>query len=279
MVSEEFIRHAESHLQVLLPGNIDFRADSSPSPPTTQQQQPPAELVGCVTQSREEVKTWVCSNLNAGVLLHSCSGFDTWALGRRYFLDPRIQVAEAVQQGTQIHDSFAALSLLIIFRCRHAMLFRVHWPHRNSGMLILQTIDALPDSGFKLGLRWVRAGAATLNQPKAQGNQFRALVQCTTLRLRWPPTTRKHLVLRQDFANYFNYHNYIDSHKFPVIAGQTRIDNKAESFNCLPELYWPMPRWNHEWQWSSGPLQAIALACFSWFPNAWPLDLLRLWAK
>ena len=77
MVSEEFIRHAESHLQVLPPGNIDFRADSSPSPPTTQQQQPPAELVGCVTQSREEVKTWVCSNLNAGVLLHSCSGFDT----------------------------------------------------------------------------------------------------------------------------------------------------------------------------------------------------------
>ena len=76
MVREEFIRHAERHMQVQPPGTIDFRAHSSPSPPPSPRQPPSAELVGCVTpsQSRDEVKTWVRSN--AGVLLRSCRGFD-----------------------------------------------------------------------------------------------------------------------------------------------------------------------------------------------------------
>ena len=67
---EEFIRHAELHLQVR-------PAESSPSPPPTQRQlrqQPPAELIECVTQSRYEVKAWVRSN--TGVLLRSGGGFD-----------------------------------------------------------------------------------------------------------------------------------------------------------------------------------------------------------
>ena len=46
MVREKFIRHAERHMQVRPP------SDSSPSPPPSQQLQPPAELVGCVTQRR-----------------------------------------------------------------------------------------------------------------------------------------------------------------------------------------------------------------------------------
>ena len=77
MVRKEFIRHAERHLQVLPTGTIDFRAYSSPSPPPTPRQllqPPPADLVWCVTQSRDEVKVWVCSS--AGVLLHSCRGFN-----------------------------------------------------------------------------------------------------------------------------------------------------------------------------------------------------------
>ena len=40
-------------------------------------QPPPAELVGCVSQSRGEVKAWVRSI--ARVLLCSCTGFYTWA--------------------------------------------------------------------------------------------------------------------------------------------------------------------------------------------------------
>ena len=56
---------------------IDFRSESSPlAPPMPRQPQqpPPAELVGCATQSRDEVKAWVRSN--AGVLLRSGGGFD-----------------------------------------------------------------------------------------------------------------------------------------------------------------------------------------------------------
>ena len=52
MVREEFIRHAESNMQVQPP------SESSPSPPPSPRQPPQAELVGCVTvtQSRDEVK-------------------------------------------------------------------------------------------------------------------------------------------------------------------------------------------------------------------------------
>ena len=77
IVREEFIRHAERHLQVWPPGAIDFLADSSPSPPPTQRKlrQPPlAGSVECVTQSRHEVKAWARSN--ARVLLRSGTGFD-----------------------------------------------------------------------------------------------------------------------------------------------------------------------------------------------------------
>ena len=76
-VREGFIRHAERHLQVLPTGSFGFRANSSPSPPTTPRQprQPPQEdLVGCLTQSRDEVKGWVRSN--AGMLLLSSRSFD-----------------------------------------------------------------------------------------------------------------------------------------------------------------------------------------------------------
>ena len=115
--------------------------DSSPSPPQRPRQphprprQPPqAELVGCVTQSRDEVKASVCSN--AGVLLSSGRGFDTCALGRQYFLEPGIQVGGAVWLKVhRIHDSFAALSLLIIIHCRHSVPF--HQPYGNCGVLIL----------------------------------------------------------------------------------------------------------------------------------------------
>ena len=56
MVLEEFIRHSDRHMQVLPPGAIDFRAYSSLSPPPLPLQQSQAELVGCVTLSRDEVK-------------------------------------------------------------------------------------------------------------------------------------------------------------------------------------------------------------------------------
>ena len=70
MVREEFIRHAlaERHMQVRPP------SDSSPSPPPSPRQPPPAELVGCVTQSRDEEKAWDRSNTS--VLLRSGRGFD-----------------------------------------------------------------------------------------------------------------------------------------------------------------------------------------------------------
>ena len=77
MVREDFIRHAEHHMQDRPAGSFDFRAESSPSPPPTlrqPQQLPPAEWVGCVTQSRDEMKAWVRSN--AGVLFRSGGGFD-----------------------------------------------------------------------------------------------------------------------------------------------------------------------------------------------------------
>ena len=77
MVREEFIRHAERHIQDRPAGSFDFRAESRPSPPPTPRypREPPlAECVGCVTQSRDEVKAWVSSN--AGVLLSSGGGFD-----------------------------------------------------------------------------------------------------------------------------------------------------------------------------------------------------------
>ena len=77
MVREEFIRYAERHMQDRPAGSFDFRAESSPSPPPTPRhpREPPrAECVGCVTQSRDEVKAWVRSN--AGVLLRSGGGFD-----------------------------------------------------------------------------------------------------------------------------------------------------------------------------------------------------------
>ena len=67
MVREEFIRHTERFMQVLPP------SDSRPSP-SSPRQPPPAELIGCVTQSRDEVNAWVRSN--AGVLLRSGRGFD-----------------------------------------------------------------------------------------------------------------------------------------------------------------------------------------------------------
>ena len=44
MVREEFICHIESHMQVRPPGTIDFRADSSLSPPPSQLQPPPERL-------------------------------------------------------------------------------------------------------------------------------------------------------------------------------------------------------------------------------------------
>ena len=56
------------------PETVDISADSSPPPPPTPRQPPPAELVGCVTQSRDDVKAWVRSN--AGVLLRSGRGFN-----------------------------------------------------------------------------------------------------------------------------------------------------------------------------------------------------------
>ena len=77
MVREEFIRHAERPIQDRPAGSFDFRAESNPSPPPTPRhpREPPrAKWVGCVTQSRDEVKAWVCSN--AGVLLRSGGGFD-----------------------------------------------------------------------------------------------------------------------------------------------------------------------------------------------------------
>ena len=82
MVREEFIRHAERHIQdrpgLNQPaGSFDFRAESSPSPPPTPRhpREPPrAKWVGCVTQSRDEVMAWVRSN--ACVLLRSGGGFD-----------------------------------------------------------------------------------------------------------------------------------------------------------------------------------------------------------
>ena len=77
MVREESIRHAEHHKQDRPAGSFNFRAESSPSPPSTQrhQREPPrAECVGCETQSRDEVKAWVRSN--AGVLLSSGGDFD-----------------------------------------------------------------------------------------------------------------------------------------------------------------------------------------------------------
>ena len=77
MVREEFIRHAERHMQDWPAGSFDFRAESSPSPPPTPRhpREPPrAEKVRCVTQSRDEEKAWVRSN--TGVLLHSGGGFD-----------------------------------------------------------------------------------------------------------------------------------------------------------------------------------------------------------
>ena len=77
MVREEFIRHAERHMQDRPAGSFDFRAESSPSPPPTPRhprELPRAECVGCVTQSRDEVKAWVRSN--AGVLLRNSRGFD-----------------------------------------------------------------------------------------------------------------------------------------------------------------------------------------------------------
>ena len=55
MVREEFIRHAELHMQDRPAGSFDFRAaaESSPSPPPTPRhpREPPRkEWVGCVTQ-------------------------------------------------------------------------------------------------------------------------------------------------------------------------------------------------------------------------------------
>ena len=70
----KFTCHAEGYLQVWPPGTIQFRADSNPLPPATPRQQPPADLVGCVTQSHDAVKAWVRSN--AGMLLRSGRGFD-----------------------------------------------------------------------------------------------------------------------------------------------------------------------------------------------------------
>ena len=74
MVLKEFICHAECQEQVRPLGTIDFRADSSPSPPPSPLQPPQAELDGCVTQSRDEVKVWVRSNED--VQLRSSRGFD-----------------------------------------------------------------------------------------------------------------------------------------------------------------------------------------------------------
>ena len=50
IVREEFIRHAVRHMQVGPPGTIVFRANSSPLPAPSPQQQPLAEFVGCVGQ-------------------------------------------------------------------------------------------------------------------------------------------------------------------------------------------------------------------------------------
>ena len=74
MVREEFIRHAERRMQVRSPGTIDFRAESGPLPPPTPRQPQQAELVVCVTQSRNELNAWVRSN--TGVLLRNGGDFD-----------------------------------------------------------------------------------------------------------------------------------------------------------------------------------------------------------
>ena len=128
------------------------------------------------------------------------------------------------------HDSFTALNVLIIIRCRHAVLF--HWPHGNSCMLILHR----PQIRCQIsGLRYVRAGAATLNWPMARGNQLRTVVPCTITRRWWSLMMRKRLVLRQDYANHFNYPNYIDydnyfDYSHYPIAGRTSIDNQTPRF-------------------------------------------------
>ena len=64
-----------------------------------------------------------------------------------------------------------------------------------------------------------------------------------------------------------------------LIITNCRADKHRQHHSFLPGVCWlQWPMRNRKWQWSYGPLQAIALTCSGWFPNEWPLDLLRLWA-
>ena len=70
MVREEFIRHAECHMQVRPPG-IDFRANSSPSQPPSLLQQPPGRLC---TRSNDSstCSSWMqCGNCICKLVLYN----------------------------------------------------------------------------------------------------------------------------------------------------------------------------------------------------------------
>ena len=86
------------------------------------------------------------------------------------------------------------------------------WEQRRAN--IAQTIDVLPDFRAEVREGWSHSTYGAINRLMAPENQLRTGVPCTIWRRLWSLMTRKHLVLSQDFANYFNYPNYIDNHNY-----------------------------------------------------------------